>query len=76
MTSKKKEQEKGPFERVVDAISDFMGQPLSDESYEVMKPKTVKKAKTVAKKAGAKGKKKRAPTRKKRASKTRKSKKA
>ena len=29
MTSKKKE--KGPFERVVDAISDFMGQPLSDE---------------------------------------------
>ncbi len=68
MTSKKKE--KGPFERVVDAISDFMGQPLSDESYEVVKKETVKKAK-----AAATGKKKRAP-KKKRASKARKSKKA
>ncbi len=67
MTGKK---QKGPFERVVDAISDFMGKPLSDESYEVPKAKTVAKAK-----ADAGGKKKRAPARK-RASKKRKSKKA
>ena len=68
MTSKKKAQQKGPFERVVDAISDFMGKPLSDESYEVPKAKTVAKAK-----ADAKGKTRRA-SKKKRASKKRKSK--
>jgi hypothetical protein len=67
MTSRKS---KGPFERVVDAISDFMGKPLSDESFEVPTAKKVKKAEADArgstrrKAKRSSAKKKRAPAKK------------
>ena len=69
MTSRKS---KGPFERVVDAISDFMGKPLSDESFEVPTAKKVKKAKADAR-GSTRRKAKRAPAKRKRASAKRKS---
>jgi hypothetical protein len=56
MTSRKKT--KGPFERVVDAISDFMGGSMSDMTDEIPSAKKVKKAKAHA----------RGPAKKKRAS--------
>ena len=70
MTSRKT---KGPIERVVDAITEFMGKPLSDESYELPTAKKVRKARADAR-GSARAKKKRAPA-KKRASKGRKAKK-
>jgi len=50
----RKSSEKGPLERVVDAISDFMGKPLSDESYELPTRKKVSQAKAEARGPGKK----------------------